>query len=431
MAEGYTYAGEYEAALNTIENVLQSDTDNAEALLAKGQLKMQFGEYTEALDIFTQLAEQDDENADAINMLGRAYYELGQFDSALAQFEAAKAIDPNNAAFYINSFTTKRIKGDFLQALEESETAIAKAEPEQLMQAYNSRGSLYLELSDTDAAAESWELTLEQEAIDPVGHVLQAFARIGLQDDSQAMRSILRSLEINPDLLDAYNARSIVHLRSGRIEKALSDINIALEKNPNHVISLQTRATINSKKEDPDTEAALNDLAKALSVNPSNPYILNQRCELYLSTQVIDKAIADCTKAIETNPNYTPAYTQRGQAYIAQKNYESAEQDFTRIIEINDALEKPQVADVYGSRAYARVELGDNEGAEADMTEAITLDPDNPQYYQLRGMLRFIAEKPEAVGQDLRKAQELYKAQGEDNEELNQMLETLEQTGLL
>ncbi|MEL6553198.1 MAG: tetratricopeptide repeat protein [Cyanobacteria bacterium J06621_11] len=435
LAEGYAQSGEYEAALDTIENVLQSDANNDRALLSKGQLQMYKGEYTEALSTFTQLVEQDSDNKEAVNMLGRTYYELGEYKNALEQFDAAQNLDSDNAAFYLNLATTKQITGNLSAALADSELALEKAGSDQLMQVYNSRGNIYLELADTESAAESWESVLEQAPKNPGEYVLQAFSHIGLGDHQQTMRSVSQALEINPNLSDAYLVRSIVHLSNGRTAKALSDVDTALEQNPNSVNALQTRATINSKKESPDIAAAFGDLAKALEVNPNNPYTLNQRCELHLSTQAIDEAISDCTKAIETNPNYAIAYSQRGQAYITSKRYESAEQDFTRVIEINETisetLEKPQLANIYGSRAFARVELGNTEGAEADMTEAIALDPDNPEYYQLRGMLRFIRENFEGAGQDLKKAQDLYSNQGKENAELNQMIELLEQTGLL
>ncbi|MEL7226262.1 MAG: hypothetical protein AAGL17_15835, partial [Cyanobacteria bacterium J06576_12] len=118
-------------------------------------------------------------------------------------------------------------------------------------------------------------------------------------------------------------------------------------------------------------------------------------------------------------------------AYFTQKNYESAEKDFTSVIDLNEKNEKPQNATVYSSRALSRSELDDNAGAQADITEAIALDDDNPDYYKLRGMLRFLNEEFDASIPDFKKAEELYAAQGKEDEDLREIMGLLSQLGLL
>ncbi len=84
----------------------------------------------------------------------------------------------------------------------------------------------------------------------------------------------------------------------------------------------------------------------------------------------------------------------------------------------------PNYADAYNNRGFARYQLGDNQGAIADVTEGIRLDPNYAEAYYGRGFLRYKLGDYQGAITDFRKAANLYLEQGNTEmyqEVLNQL----------
>ena len=433
LIEGLVKRGDYAAALSQIDT-LQGIADDSEtiarSLYWKGAVQITQGDYAEAIATLTEAIEQDDDSAETIALLGAAYRSIGQYDSALSQYQTAMDVDANYAPAYISQASIKEIQGEESAVEDDLATALPLLESTEEIDFYSYRGSFYAGLEETEKAEEDWKKVDALSPRNATDYATKGFTQGLLGDTTAAMDSFAQALEINPNLPDAYILRGAMHWRQGDLDSASADIESALAINPRSVSAYQFKTNIAVSSAEPDIATSIESATQALNINPNHPAMLETRCSGYVLSEQFDKAIADCTKRLETNPNSIDAYTLRGQAYIGQANYESAEKDFTRVIEINETTGKPQTAFVYSGRAVARTSLGDNTGAQADFTEAIALDPEEPIYYQLRGMLSVIAEDNEAAKKDLRKAQDLYKAQGKEDEDLNTVIGSLEQVGI-
>jgi len=95
-------------------------------------------------------------------------------------------------------------------------------------------------------------------------------------------------------------------------------------------------------------------------------------------------AIDDLTKAISLNPNLADAYGYRGSAKEELEDYEGAISDYNKALEIN-----PDDARLYNDRGHAKGMLGDIEGAIDDNTKSLEIDPSNTTYLFNRGFLRY------------------------------------------
>jgi tetratricopeptide (TPR) repeat protein len=95
-------------------------------------------------------------------------------------------------------------------------------------------------------------------------------------------------------------------------------------------------------------------------------------------------AIEDFNKAIKLKPNFAEAYHSRGYAKYRLSDLRGSISDDNQAIKL-----KPNYVDAYMSRAGTRDKLGDFRGAVEDYNNVIKLDPDNKTAYMLRGYSKY------------------------------------------
>lgn len=136
-------------------------------------------------------------------------------------------------------------------------------------------------------------------------------------------------------------------------------------------------------------------------------------------------AITDCSKAIKINPQYANAYNARGDAYYGQGKYELAIADYNKAIE----LKYDPLSQVYNNRGITYYQQGNYQQAIADYNKAIQIDPNYAEAYYYRGLSRSYLREKQAAIQDLKKAADLYKKQGniKDSQDALEKIKELQQ----
>ena len=119
-----------------------------------------------------------------------------------------------------------------------------------------------------------------------------------------------------------------------------------------------------------------------------------------------DVGIAACTRVIESGrwqgADLVWAYNNRGNAKRGKGDLDGALADYTRALELN-----PQDAKAYNNRGNAKQDKGDLDGALADYTRALELNPKHASAYYNRGVARFVKGEMAAAAADFARAQEL------------------------
>jgi tetratricopeptide (TPR) repeat protein len=130
-------------------------------------------------------------------------------------------------------------------------------------------------------------------------------------------------------------------------------------------------------------------------------------------------AIADYSQAIKVKPNYSAAYSNRGIVRSALDDPEGAMADFNRAIDLN-----PMFPEFFVGRGLLRSRLKDRQGAIADYSQAIQISPTYALAYYNRGVVHYNLGNQQQAATDLRKAADLYLAQG-NRDEYQRAIETL------
>ena len=149
---------------------------------------------------------------------------------------------------------------------------------------------------------------------------------------------------------------------------------------------------------------AINDLSKCIYLSTNSfslSYMFLSRGCAFFSKNKQEQAIDDLSKAIQLNPKLAEAYGARARAYNFTKQFSGAIIDCNMSILLN-----PNFADTYCERGFANEQNGDLDKAVADLDKAIQLAPTNDVFYVTRARIlankgdttRAIADEDKAIG---------------------------------
>ncbi len=188
-----------------------------------------------------------------------------------------------------------------------------------------------------------------------------------------------------PKLSKAYRCRGLAFYKKDELEKALADLNGAIEFDPSELTNYDVRGCVFVSKG--DYARAVADFDVLVECAPESALAFWRRGWCRLRLGELSKALSDLNEAIRLDPQLAQAYRDRGQVFEAKGEYAHATADFTRVIELGDADAWP-----FLSRACSYYCHGDYDKCIADCNEAIRLDPKNSCGYLNRGAALLMKE---------------------------------------
>ncbi len=431
-------AQESAAIAMTAEASAQEQSSNFDQIV-ETVLLISDGRSIEALDIIDAILARRPNESRALIARALVLESLGQFDEAIEVFSEAIAIDPTSASAYLNRAKLFRSTGDLNNALDDYNRA---AELDESTACFICRGGLYEQIGDLQAAARDYQQARVLDDQDFRSYVALANLAVQRGDFSAAIRMLdegIATVRLDSGLVILYISRSnlltdprnpnpdwdkaVSDLETARLvqpenptvliglvalhtsERTVTpDFQAALE-NLDRVIELYPRnynyytaradALTHVRNETPDFARAIEDVTTAISLNPRNADLYLARANLYIDQRNPDQnttlADSDFTTAIEFNDRYAIAYYLRGSFWASQGNFPDAINDLSRIVEVD-----PNGYQGYTDAAFESlfsIFQGSNQlqqGIE-QFTRLITLTPERPAGYMLRGALYYLS----------------------------------------
>ena len=199
---------------------------------------------------------------------------------------------------------------------------------------------LAMDLDASGERQEAIELLNESIARDPdvsITHLLKGIINQGAGHIPEAIENFNTAIDLNPHNANAYNYRGICHHWQGDNDRALADYNETLAINPDHGVALTNRGLL--RYESGNISGAMRDYNRALRIDPALDIALNNRGLLRLESDDLDAAIEDFDAAIRLRPGWALPYLYRGYAYHAKGNAELGNADIRQAIALDPDIE--------------------------------------------------------------------------------------------
>ncbi|WP_253880957.1 tetratricopeptide repeat protein [Microcystis aeruginosa] len=372
----------------------------------RGFVRYQQEDYKKAIEDYTEALRFRPNYVMAYVRRGEAYAKLGNQQGFTEDFKKALSLQPDNAWIYSERGDTYFFLKDKQKGIGDYDEAIRLA-PELADFYYNWRGNQFYGQEDYKAAIVDYTKAIGLKP-DEAWYYYNRGDAYRLQEDyKEAIADYTEAIRLKPDLADAFNRRAITYARQKNYQGAIKDYTEAIRLAPNNVVYYSNRG--NSYSSLKDYQAAIADYTKIIDLQPDNAKSYVQRGNLRYSIKDYQGAIADYTEAIRLKPDFADAYNARGLAYHLQEKYPEAIKDYSEAVRI---YPKPFY---YGNRGEAHRLQGDYQEAITDYTEAIGLKPDFADAYNARGLAKAeIGDKQGAI-EDLQKAAQLFREQGNDD----------------
>lgn len=363
IGEEQRRAAQFEKALQSYRQALQSDPDHFWSLHQMAQTHLLSGQADAAVAGYTAcIARRPDERICYLTR-GIAYASLGQIEPALADLNRAHELDPTLYAVYLNRGAVHVAAKDLDSAITDFERAAELRDT--YAGPYVNLGEVYRIQKSYDESEKALTRAIELDATNAKAHRIRALTRLQLMNDDGARADFGKVIELDDDPLsdaDAWQQIGKTWHRGGEPEQALDAYDNSIAANPQNSDNYRLKAEVLLALNRDDE--AVESFTKFLEFGKPVGDVYRARSLALSKLGRFREAMNDYTRALELEPSAN-MLVRRGWAYLLEAN-KLALADFDAAVS-----ENPESADAWNGRGYARVMLGDYANAVSDADEAV------------------------------------------------------------
>lgn len=216
----------------------------------------------------------------------------------------------------------------------------------------------------------------------------------------KAIQDLNKAIELNPAYADAYYVRGNAYYDIKENDKAIDDYTLAIQFNPKSADAYYWRG--NTHRLVRQDDKALSDFANTITLDRNYTEAYYWKARTHYDLMQDEKAIENYNMAIQLKADYTDAIFWRGQAHYDLQKYDAAIADYGKTMTL-----KSDYPEVFYWRANAYFSLRKYNEAIQDFNKAIQQKPDHAESYFYRGKVKYYANQNQESLNDLAKAAEL------------------------
>jgi RNA polymerase sigma factor (sigma-70 family) len=235
----------------------------------------------------------------------QAWYERSRIRLAMKRHEEAIAdctrvidIDPSFWQAWLGRGRARYEQGRYEEAMRDLDRSL-ELNP-RFVEAYDYRAIIHLRHGEPDLALTNRRLAIEQEPDNALLHLGYGSSLWLLERFEEALESLSRAIELDPNHPGSWRERGVVHARLRRWNEAIADYTETLRLQPQNHHIYSNRGMTWFELDEPDK--ALADLDRAVRMDPGRALYYLNRGRILLRLNRPQEALADLARSIELQP---------------------------------------------------------------------------------------------------------------------------------
>jgi tetratricopeptide (TPR) repeat protein len=385
-------------AESSVWTILNSDPNNARALVLLGVIRDQQQRYSEAEAVLEKAQQLAPKSAEARIYLGKTYLAQNKLPQATQQFEAAESLDPRNPGLRIDLARLYAANGEFASALSTLNgipsarfpaegvpikvgSLLALGRSEEAFRTAESAKSPALQLAVAEIFVTS---KMPQQALKFLAAAEASGKRPparfyfvkgkALDEDGKsalALENLQKALALEPNSEEFMLATAELYARQNKHDKAYELLQRAHKSDPDSVAVLRP-LVLEGVFANKTTE--VQDAADELAKKSSDPRDLFVVADVLIKNTRQDEAIPLLQKYLEKFPDDPRAWVGLGLGYEDKKQFQDAENAFERALQAD-----PKFAEAEYQIGVLKSVSGDSAAAIPHYERAIEFDPNHLQ----------------------------------------------------
>jgi tetratricopeptide (TPR) repeat protein len=325
-AAGKDYAG----GAILLDNVLNRDPRNPEALLLKGRLEMDQGEMVQAIKDFEAMVRNFPSMPVAYYQLARAQADINDFDKATGNVNQALKLNPDYADAIVLLAEIQMYHGNIEPAIV-SLNSLIRRQPQfvsarfLLAKAYRSQGHL----DNTVQIYRELEKALPE---NPQIPLLLGTTLLEQKKNAEARVEFDQALKQAPGYFPALEQAVDLDLMEKQYDIAQQRVQQQIGQNPKAVPLQLLLAQVQAARG--DTNQAESTLQKTIALSPDSQPAYLMLAQLYAAANQNQKVLADLSAALAKNPKDVGALLLMGMTYSAENDHDHARDAYEKLLAV-------------------------------------------------------------------------------------------------
>ena len=229
--------------------------------------------------------------------LAGAYFNQKKYKQAIESLTEALKFDSSNPNIFNNRGNLYSLSEKYNLALDDFDNSI-KLDPENAI-AYCNRGNLYFQLNEFSASIENYQKGIDLGVKNSQIYFNLAISYFYDKNYSESIKFFTKSISLGNDDYLVYYSRGSAYYKLTRFK-------------------------------------AVEDFTKVINLGHVEWDVLLNRSKAFIMMDLFELAIDDLSRAIKINPAVTDIYTLRARTYLQNKDYDNAIKDYLQIIKLDN-----------------------------------------------------------------------------------------------
>jgi len=394
--------GEWEIAIGYLDKAVGVDASYFLPYYNLGVCYNQLGRPNDSIKAYRRCIEYNESYFNAHIALGGVYNQMGEYRRAIEAAREAIELEPGDPDGY-------NLWGNALYGQDRHEEAIEKYEqileldPE-LPYAYYNIANCYVELDKTDEALSYYGKSLEVGPdYAPTYYRRAELYRQRLDDPHKAAIDYLAHIKLDPESFDGYLGLARAYVTLGRTEEAKEAFETAIDLRADDPDALNELANVCYDEEDYDRAEAL--YLAALAANPEFKFAYLNLGNLYAYVRGDQDMAADYyQQAYKLDPKYPRVISELAMVEVRRDQWDEAISWLMKGRKLlpDEPFWSYWLGFAYDEKATEKRNEGKTriaeqyaETAEKHLLEAVRLDPDYADAYNVLGNLKLNSDTPQ------------------------------------